>query len=83
MLHSRIDSLPYPQTLGQGGKACKRQILNLIVKNYNIGASKVVGSRLYTNSLHAYSTIESKSQCYKIFYDRNLRMLVLGQASPA
>ncbi len=27
VLHSRVDSWPYPQTLGQGGKACQGQTL--------------------------------------------------------
>ncbi len=59
MLHSRIGSWPYPQTLDWGGKACQGQTPSLLLKGvtfrrkkfYNIGYSQAVYGIIYTRNM--------------------------------
>ncbi len=53
VLHSRVGSLPYPQTLDQAGKACQEQTLYMKIR------------KLRTKTFYY---IEPWCQCYEWFF---------------
>ncbi len=65
MLHSRVGSRPYPQTLDQAGKVCQGQTLQLITKSrkkfYNIDSCPPLTSSLVTPILTLELLIDGSS----------------------